>query len=68
MATIHDFIIELLKIHTNYLHKWLVHLNFDVFTAAVFIYICKISKYVPVQNNILSYSMGVSACIAIIWK
>ena len=24
--------------HTNYLHKWLVRLNFDMFTAAVFIF------------------------------
>ena len=28
---------RILSQHTNYLHKWLVHLNFDTFTAALFI-------------------------------
>ena len=27
----------ILSQHTNYLHKWLVHLNFDMFIAAMFI-------------------------------
>ena len=27
----------ILSQHTYYLHKWLVHLNFDMFTAAMFI-------------------------------
>ena len=56
MSTSHGLIIELsrneklqkyriiLSQHTNYLHKWLVHLNFDMFTAATFIFFCKIPK------------------------
>ena len=41
--------------YTSYLHKWLVHLSFEVFTAAMFIYFfSKIPKYVHVQYNILS--------------
>ena len=30
----------------DYLHKWLVHLNFDMFIAAMFIFSCAIPKYV----------------------
>ena len=28
----------ILSQHTNYLHKWLVQLNFDMFTAAMLIF------------------------------
>ena len=28
----------ILSQHTSYLHKWLVHLKFDVFTATMFIF------------------------------
>ena len=28
----------ILSQYTNYLHKWLVHLNFDMVTAAMFIF------------------------------
>ena len=39
--------------HTNYLHKWLVHLNFDTFTAAMFIFFffSEISKYVHIHRT-----------------
>ena len=55
MSTSYDLIVELsknekvqkyriiLSQHTNYLHKWLVHLNFDMFTAAMFTFLCVIS-------------------------
>ena len=43
--------------HTNYSHKWLAHVNFDVFTAAVFFF-WKIPKDEQAQNNIISRSMG----------
>ena len=36
----------LMSPHTNYSHKCLVHLNFDMFTAAMFISFCEIPKYV----------------------
>ena len=32
--------------HVNYLHKWLVHLNFDVFTTVMFIFFYEIPNYV----------------------
>ena len=32
--------------HANYLHKWLFRLNFDMFTAAMFIFFLQDSKYV----------------------
>ena len=41
----------ILSQHTNHLHKWLVQLNFVMFTAAMFFFY-KIPKYVLDQNNI----------------
>ena len=32
------------KKSTNYLHKWLLHLNFDMFTAAMFIFFMRDAK------------------------
>ena len=34
----------ILSQHTNYLHKWLLHLNFDMFTAAMFIFFMRDAK------------------------
>ena len=44
--------------HTSYLHKWLVHLNCDMFAAVIFIFFCEIPTYVQGQNKILSHSIG----------
>ena len=33
------------------------NLNFVMFAATMFIFSCNFPKYVPAQNNILSYSM-----------
>ena len=58
MSTSYGLIIELSEIkkllkygiilpqYTNYLHKWLVHLNFDIFTAVMFIFFCEIPNFV----------------------
>lgn len=43
---------------TNYLHKRLIHLNFDTFSAAMFIYFCKIPNNIQDQKNILSHWIG----------
>ena len=36
----------ILSQHTDYLHKWSVHLHFDTFTAAMSVFFCEIPKYV----------------------
>ena len=36
----------ILSQHTNFLQKWLVHLNFDISIAAMFIFFPEIPKYV----------------------
>ena len=56
----------ILSQHTNHLHKWLVQLNFVMFTAAMFFF-SKIPKYVLDQNNILSSSMCWPTWLVIIW-
>ena len=56
----------ILSQHTNHLHKWLVQLNFVMFTAAMFFFY-KIPKYVLDQNNILSSSMCWPTWLVIIW-
>ena len=56
----------ILSQHTNHLHKWLVQLNFAMFTAAMFFFY-KIPKYVLDRNNILSSSMCWPTWLVIIW-
>ena len=62
------FIRIILSQHTNYWHKWLVHLHFHMFIADMLIFFCKVLKYVQAQTNILSHLMGWPAGIAIKWK
>ena len=38
----------ILSQHTNYVHKWLVHLKFGMLTASMFILFCEIPNYVQV--------------------
>ena len=56
----------ILSQHMNHLHKWLVQLNFVMFTAAM-LFFSKIPKYVLDQNNILSSSMCWPTWLVIIW-
>ena len=39
------------------LHKRMFHLNFDMFTSAMFVFFHEIPKYVQPQSNILSRLM-----------
>ena len=58
----------ILSQHTNCLCKWLAHLNFDMITAAMFIFFSKIPKYMQAQNNSPSYLMGWPVWTANRWK
>ena len=46
----------ILSQHTNYLHKCLVYLNFDIFTAALFIFFLRYFNFIEVGQR--AYQAG----------
>ena len=56
------------SVSASYLYKWLVQLNFEIFTAAMFNFFCEIPKYVQGQNNIISHLIAWPVWIPITQK
>ena len=55
--------------HSNYLHKWLVHLNLTcLLLPCFFFFLCEFTNYAPAWNNILSSLKGWPIRIGILWK